>query len=148
MKNYYDTRKELELIKLRLNALHTQKESLKSLVEPKSVVTDKVMVDSNVGSPDTSIVTYLYLLSNIEKESKEKIDRLHYLESKLRSMEEILRGIQDVRYKIFVMHYIDNLSAKQIGRKLCYSRRHIERILKGISNDVAKCRNSCDIIRE
>ena len=148
MRNYYDTQKELELIKLRLDALHTQKESLRSLVEPKSVVTDKVIVDSSVVSPDTSIVTYVYLLSKIEKESRERTGQLHCLESKLKSMEEILRGVQDVKYKIFVMHYLDNLSAKQIGRKLCYSRRHIERILKGINNDVAKCRNSCDMIKE
>jgi hypothetical protein len=44
MQNYYDTQKKLELDRRGLKLLYDQKAELRATVEPKSVVTDKVMI--------------------------------------------------------------------------------------------------------
>lgn len=129
MKNYHDTRHEAEIIKLRLEILKQNKESLQTIVDPKSVVTDKIIVDGGQKPPDGGIVSYLYLLSKIENEEKEKTKRLVYLEEKLKTMEKYLREIKDVKYRVFVMRYVDGLKVRDIAWKLNYTECYIYKLL-------------------
>ena len=138
MKNYYDTKAELEVKKLRLKVLYRRKESLKSLVEPKSVVTDKIAVDGGDKSPDEAFVSYTHAKLPIDEEIKQLADECKYLESELAIMEKAMRQMSDIRYRIFVMRYLDGMSAVQISTKLHYSREHVHYILRKIDSNLSK----------
>lgn len=136
MKNYYDTKHELELIKLRLEVLHGNKESLQMLVDPKSVVTDRIIVDCGEKPPDQNIVNYVHLMEKVTKEIEVKTLESMKLQEKLKIMEKYLREIKDVKYKVFVMRYIDNLSVIKIAQRLNYSERRIYQLLKKIGINI------------
>lgn len=132
MKNYYDKQKKLELDKLELKFLYRRKESLKPLVEPKSVMTDKIAIDPGTISPDKNLAMYVDAISLTNKKIEEKKEEIEELDSELIAMEKILRGVHDIEYRIFVMYYIDNLSTRKIARRLGYHYSTISRIIERI----------------
>ena len=134
--NYHDTQSEINLIKSRIEILNQEKESLKSLVAPKSVVTDKINIQTTT-EPDKSLVEYTYRNFEIDKEIALKFKRLEFLEPKLKEMETYLRQSKGLKQKVFVMRYVDYLSVKKIAWKLNYCERRIQQILKEIEKEVS-----------
>lgn len=138
MKNYHDTKCEMELIKLRLEVLKQKKEALRSIAEPKSLVTDKLQVSPGTLEPDRKMITYLSLSEPIDKEIEVKQKEYDFLNSKLISMEKALREAKGIEYQIFVMRYVDGLSVRQIARKVHYTREHTYSLLKNILQNLTK----------
>lgn len=136
MKNYHDTKCEMELIKLRLEVLKQKKEALRSIAEPKSLITDKLQVSPGTLEPDRKMITYLSLSEPIDKEIEVKQKEYDFLNGKLKAMEKILRGEQDLKHRIFVMRCLDGLSTQQIARKLNYSRERIDQIFRKVKNEL------------
>lgn len=138
MKNYYDTQKELELINSSLKVLYESREILKPLVEPKSVMTDKVLIDSGTLEPDKAVVDYTHtkILIDEEIELREKEKRIREVE--LAGMEKALREHTGLERRIFVMRYLDNWSTRRIAHKVSYSNRQVDRILENIDKRINK----------
>lgn len=134
MKNYHDTKCEMELIKLRLEVLKQKKEALRSIAEPKSLITDKLQVSPGTLEPDRKMITYLSLSEPIDKEIEVKQKECSFLEEKLMAMEKMLREAKGIEYQIFVMRFVDNMSVRQIARRLHYHRDNIYRILRKIKS--------------
>ncbi len=70
--------------------------------------------------------------SEVDKEIRETKEKINNREGRLRIMGEILRGVHDIKYRIFVMKYLDNISSREIARRLNYSRRRIDQLLEVI----------------
>jgi DNA-directed RNA polymerase specialized sigma subunit len=136
MQNYYDTQKKLELDRRGLKLLYDQKAELRATVEPKSVVTDKVMIAPVETPPDKALSEYVDNSSEIDKKIESKRRKIKDEEAELQAMETILRGIHDIKYKIFVMRFIDNLSVRKISRILSYDRSTIYRIIEKIEKEM------------
>ncbi|MDR1240292.1 MAG: hypothetical protein LBK29_00200 [Oscillospiraceae bacterium] len=134
MINYLETKCEINLIKTRLEILRIQKEELKSLIDPSSLLFDKIKVQS---SPefDKKIIEYVYRASKIDEKISKKKNQLKFLEIKLAKMEKILREVKGLRYKIFVMRCIDGLSVRKIAWKLNFSESNVYKILAQIGLD-------------
>ena len=138
MKNYHDTKCEMELIKLRLEVLKQKKEALRSIAEPKSLVTDKLQVSPGTLEHDRKMITYLSLSEPIDKEIEAKQKEYDFLNGKLISMEKALREAKGIQYQIFVMRYVEGLSVRQIARKVHYTREHTYSLLKNILQNLTK----------
>lgn len=136
MKNYHDTKCEMELIKLRLEVLKQKKEALRSIAEPKSLITDKLQVSLGTLEPDRKMITYLSLSEPIDKEIETKQKEYDFLNGKLISMEKALREAKGIEYQIFVMRYVEGLDIRRIANKLCYSDWNIYKILKRIEREL------------
>jgi DNA-directed RNA polymerase specialized sigma24 family protein len=126
----------MELIKLRLEVLKQKKEALRSIAEPKSLVTDKLQVSPGTLEHDRKMITYLSLSEPIDKEIETKQKEYDFLNGKLISMEKALREAKGVEYQIFVMRHVDGLSVRQIARKFHYHRDNIYKILRKIEKEL------------
>ncbi len=153
MKNYYDTKRELEIRKLRLKLLYKRREALKSLVEPKSVVTDKIIIDPGTIEPDENISNYTHAKIPIDEEIENLEKEIEDLTSTLTGIEKELREHTGLDRRIFVMKYLDKLTSRRIACTVGYSKRHVDRILESIDKrinkkHVPKCPKLCDIIKK
>ena len=131
MKNYYDQQMELNLVLFRIETLNEKKAIYLRETQPKSSKPKEVMVDSSRVIKDT-FLEYTIKTEEIDKELDDLYKEKEILERYLKKMEESLRSMKGIKEKVFVARFIDGLSAKQISRKMAYSKTSIYRILSEI----------------
>ena len=131
MKNYYDQQMELNVVLFRIETLNEKKAIYFNQTQPKSGKIKEVMVDSSRVIKDT-FLEYTEKVEDINKELDDLYKEKEILERYLKKMEESLRSMKGIKEKIFVAKFIDGLSAKQISRKMAYSKTSIYRILSEI----------------
>lgn len=131
MKNYYDQQMELNLVLFRIETLNEKKAIYLRDTQPKSSKPKEVMVDSSRVIKDT-FLEYTIKTEEIDKELDDLYKEKEILERYLKKMEESLRSMKGIKEKVFVARFIDGLSAKQISRKMAYSKTSIYRILSEI----------------
>lgn len=130
MKNYSDTKKELEIARYRLSSLEEKKDLLYvQIIGGTSKQVDVKVTSLNNNDKMTEYLVKTYDLDRKIEASKNEIRTLEYT---LKKMELAMREMKDLEYKVFLMRFVDNMKVKQIARKLNYAPSHIYKIIKEI----------------
>lgn len=130
MKNYYDTKQELEIAKYRLSSLQERKELL--YVQILGGTSKQTDVKVNKLSIDDKMSEYLIKTYELDRKIESAKNEVGLLEYTLKKMELAMREMKEIESKIFVMRFIDGLKVYQIARKIGYSKEQTYRIIKNI----------------
>lgn len=130
MRNYYNLKKQLDLCLMYLESLMEQKELLNSFLSPKGVNYGSVAVQE--GKKTDPFATYAHNSINLDKQIAAVKMEIDILQRNLKRMDEMLRDVNNNKYKIFVYRYLDGLSAVEIAKKTSFSTRRVYQILKEI----------------
>lgn len=130
MQNYYDLKKQLELCTAYLDSLKEQKELLNSFLYPKTVNFENAGIKG--GKKNDPFLIYTMNLITLDKQIAIAQMEKDILQRNLKKMDEILRGIHDSTYRIFVFRYLDGLSVLDIAEKTHFSTRRVYQILNKI----------------
>ena len=134
MKNYSDTKKELEIAKHRLSVL----EEKKNILYVQILGGTSKQVDIKVTSLDNKDKMTEYLIKSYDLDKKIEVTKneVGILDYTLKKMELAMREMKALEYQVFVMRFIDNMKVKQIARKLGYEASNIYKIIKRIENSI------------
>lgn len=139
MKNYYDTKQELEIAKYRLSSLEERKELL--YVQVLGGTSKQTDVKVNKLSIDDKMSEYLIKTYELDRKIESAKNEVGLLEYTLKKMELAMREMKEIENKIFVMRFIDGLKVYQIARKIGYSKEQTYRIIKNIKQKVNMTQN-------
>lgn len=139
IKNYYDQQRELEIAYLRLKTLEEQKQLYFGMTQPGAAKPKEVVVKSS-GTNDDPFFKYVLKVEQIENSIFIKKCEINVLEKNLKYMEENIRKMKSIEYKVFTAKYIDGLPVKQIAKKVGYSEPQIYRILNIIKQIIQERR--------
>ena len=130
MRNYYNLKKQLDLCLMYLESLMEQKELLNSFLSPKGVNYGSVAVQER--KKTDPFATYAHNSINLDKQIAAVKMEIEILQRNLKRMDEMLRDVNNNKYKIFVYRYLDGLSTVEIAKKTSFSTRRVYQILKEI----------------
>ena len=133
MKNYYDTKQELEIAKYRLSSLEERKELL--YVQVLGGTSKQTDVKVNKLSIDDKMSEYLIKTYELDRKIESAKNEVGLLEYTLKKMELAMREMKEIENKIFVMRFIDGLKVYQIARKIGYSKEQTYRIIKNMTQN-------------
>ncbi len=139
MKNYYDTKQELEIAKYRLSSLEERKELL--YVQVLGGTSKQTDVKVNKLSIDDKMSEYLIKTYELDRKIESAKNEVGLLEYTLKKMELAMREMKEIENKIFVMRFIDGLKVYQIARKIGYSKEQTYRIIKNIKQKINMTQN-------
>lgn len=139
MKNYYDTKQELEIAKYRLSSLQERKELL--YVQVLGGASTQTDVKVNKLSIDDKMSEYLIKTYELDRKIESAKNEVGLLEYTLKKMELAMREMKEIENKIFVMRFIDGLKVYQIARKIGYSKEQTYRIIKKIKQKINMTQN-------
>ena len=139
MKNYYDTKQELEIAKYRLSSLEERKELL--YVQVLGGTSKQTDVKVNKLSIDDKMSEYLIKTYELDRKIESAKNEVGLLEYPLKKMELAMREMKEIENKIFVMRFIDGLKVYQIARKIGYSKEQTYRIIKNIKQKINMTQN-------
>lgn len=139
MKNYYDTRKELEIAKYRLSSLEEKKELL--YVNILGGTSKQSEIKVNKLSVDDKMSEYLIKTYELDRKIESVKNEVGLLEYTLKKMELAMREMKEIENKIFVMRFIDGLRVYQISKKVGYSKEQTYRIIKKIKEKINMTQN-------
>ena len=101
----------------------------KSLIDRQKTTMEKILLTNK------KIVD----LCNEQRENFVEFDKLNELQKERTDV--ILKKYKkkdDIRRKVFVMHYLEEMSLREIADKLAYSYKHIKNTNIKIASDLAK----------
>ncbi len=130
MKNYHNLRKQREICLMYLDGLLEQRALLQSFLNPKTVKYDSIAVKG--GKKPDLFAVYAENSKKIEGQIAAVKDELVGIENRLDKMEDLLRDVENNKYKIFVYRYLDGLSVSEIAKKTKFTGRRIYQILNEI----------------
>ena len=139
MKNYYDTKQELEIAKYRLSSLEERKELL--YVQILGGTSKQTDVKVNKLSIDDKMSEYLIKTYELDRKIESAKNEVGLVEYTLKKMELAMREMKEIENKIFVMRFIDGLKVYQIARKIGYSKEQTYRIIKNIKQTINMTQN-------
>ena len=139
MKNYYDTKQELEIAKYRLSSLEERKELL--YVQVLGGTSKQTDVKVNKLSIDDKMSEYLIKTYELDRKIESAKNEVGLLEYTLKKMELAMREMKEIENKIFVMRFIDGLKVYQIARKIGYSKEQTYRTIKNIKQKINMTQN-------
>lgn len=145
MKNYFDTKKELEIAKFRLEALEDKKSILYTHILGGVSKQADVKVTRSSGNTD-KMTNYLIETYELDRKIEALKNEIGTLEYTLKKMELAMREMKELEYQVFVMRFIDNMKVNQIAKKLGYSREQIYRIIREIQKKVKMTQNDTNIV--
>lgn len=134
MTNYISLKKRLELCLIHLDTLKEQKEVLNSFLSPKTFRISPII--SKGGAAEDHFVTYTYEVISIDRQIELVKREINILQKNISKMEEILRNIDGITYRVFVYRYIDGLRVNDIARKTNYSKRRVYQLLNKIEKTI------------
>lgn len=118
MKNYYNLLLEINTTEIRLETLKEKAEVIRARLT--SCTGGGGEVGGGSHSNDKTL-RYIIELSDIEEEIKLKEQELAILRRNLEKMEKTItavKGKKDIKSRIFIMRYIEGLSAKNIASRI------------------------------
>lgn len=132
MKHYMDQLRELEIARERYDSLKEEKKMLQLSVDAEAIKFDKQIVSKGV--QDDKMLNYTIKLEKIEKQMDRINQEIQILNEKLVKMQENIRKMDAINYRIFSLHEVEGLNVNQIIARTGYSKTHIYRILQEIDN--------------
>lgn len=130
MKHYMDQLREIEIIRERYDSLKEEKKMLQLSVDAASIKYDKQIVSK--GIKDDKLLNYTIKLEKIEKQMETLNKEIMILQTGLKKMQNNIRKMDAIVYRIFSLHEIEGLDVKQIEARTGYSQPHIYRLLKKV----------------
>lgn len=130
MRNYYDTKIEIELCQIRLDRLKEQKFLAQSIIYPKSSQIKEVPVASTISKDP--LLEYVQKIEEIEEQINLIQQQMKSLQIDLCKMESVLRDVKEPLNRIFVYKYVDGLPVRDIARKMHFSQRRTYQLLEKI----------------
>lgn len=130
MKHYMDQLREIEIIRERYDSLKEEKKMLQLSVDAASIKYDKQIVSK--GIKDDKLLNYTIKLEKIEKQMETLNKEIMILQAGLKKMQNNIRKMDAIVYRIFSLHEIEGLDVKQIEARTGYSQPHIYRLLKKV----------------
>lgn len=127
-----DQLRELEIARERYDSLKEEKKMLQLSVDAEAIKFDKQIVSKGV--QDDKMLNYTIKLEKIEKQMDRINQEIQILNEKLVKMQENIRKMDAINYRIFSLHEVEGLNVNQIIARTGYSKTHIYRILQEIDN--------------
>lgn len=133
VKIYYDICKEIEIYEWRLQDLEQELRAARKVVFSGRMPSDGHAVHVPL---DKALEKY----DNVVEQIREVSERLAEKRAIRKQIEMSIRGFQGLAYQVAYLRDIENMTLKEIARKLGYSYDHIKRI----SSQIKKFRVSQD----
>lgn len=128
MKDYNDTKAELNIAEIRLSVLEGKKDRLFQQMMPQASKIKEVVIS---GSNQSDAYTeYMIKVYDLDKEIEKKRNEVNNLKYNLKKMELELKEMKGLEEKVFTMFFIDGIKVKEIARKLSYSKENIYKTLE------------------
>lgn len=134
MKNYFDTKKELEIARYRLSALEDKKNLL--YVQILGGTSKQTDVKTTSLANNDKMANYLVKTYELDIKIENIKNEIGILEYTIKKMELAMREMKELEYRVFTMRFIDNMKVKHIARKLSYDTSTIYKIIKKIEENI------------
>lgn len=134
MKNYFDTKKELEIARYRLSALEDKKNLL--YVQILGGTSKQTDVKTTSLTNNDKMANYLVKTYELDIKIENIKNEIGILEYTIKKMELAMREMKELEYRVFTMRFIDNMKVKYIARKLSYDTSTIYKIIKKIEENI------------
>lgn len=136
MKHFFIQKQELATAEARLETLKERKKRLRSKILSCTAELKEGVISTSI--TEDKMQKYLIDVEEIDEEIRDLEEEIKCLKNNLAVMQQALEQMEDIKYKIFLYRYKDNLKVSEIARKIYCSGSRVYQLLDEIEVEMTE----------